>query len=323
MASREHALAGLFRWRCGSTPPPFATSTGANCAWSSSIVCGPSLGRSTLGGVPCCDRRRLRHAPRSTRACSPKTSATPGDCSGATPGSRSSRCHDRPWGWYDVRGLQRLEIAAPRRAPLRERGPDCHRLGEQPAPGIRSRFHDRTRGLLDWREQSRLVEAFAAFTLRRFELTGKRRAGVAQRASVTGNFFHVMGTRAAVGRQLRRRTSRTDVRKSATASGSVGSPGCRPYSETASSSTHSSHRVGVLPPTSISGCRDRRWISLQPGPDERAQRSGFWLGSVARLRPGTTVAQAQMRWTPWLGASRARTLPIETSASRWWDARTT
>ncbi len=149
--------------------------------------------------------------------------------------------------------------------------------------------------LLDWRAQSRLVESFAGFTLQRREMTGAGEPESVRAARVTANFFDVMRARPALGRVF----SAEDEQRPAAMLGYGlwqrrfgGSPAVLGRMLTLDGIGHTV--VGVLPPRFQFPERDLDvWVSLQPGPSERTGRTGFWLSTVARLRPQASLRQAQ------------------------------
>ncbi len=149
--------------------------------------------------------------------------------------------------------------------------------------------------LLDWRAQSRLVESFAGFCIQRRELTGGGEPESVLAARVTANFFDVMRTRPALGRVL----SGEDEQRPVAVLGYGfwqrrfgSSPTVLGRMLTLDGVGHTV--VGVLPPRFRFPERDLDvWVSLQPGPSERAGRSQFWLSTVARLRPQASLPRAQ------------------------------
>ncbi len=149
--------------------------------------------------------------------------------------------------------------------------------------------------LLDWRAQSRLVESFAGFSLQQRELTGAGEPESVRAARVTSNFFDVMKAQPALGRLF----GADDEQRPAAVLGYGfwqrrfgGSPAVLGRMLTLDGIGHTV--VGVLPPRFRFPERDLDvWVSLQPGPNERALRAVFWLSAVARLRPQASIQQAQ------------------------------
>jgi len=297
MASREHALAGLFRWALRLYPAAFRDEYGRELRLvfvDRLRAQSGSLGRlavclAAIGGV-------LRHAPEEHARLFAEDLRY----------ARRLLWRDA---WVTIVSVATIGLGigttcavfSVSKSLLLDALPyaNADRIVtvwvSNPRQGFDRDFTSYPR-LLDWREQSRLVEAFAAFTLRRFELTGNGEPESLNAASVTGNFFHVMGTRAAVGRQLRPEDEPNPtcvISHGLWQRRFAGLPTVLGDRVVLDGIPHTV--VGVLPADFHFPDRETdAWISLQPGPDERAQRSGFWLGSVARLRPGTTVAQAQI-----------------------------
>jgi predicted permease len=154
---------------------------------------------------------------------------------------------------------------------------------------------------LDWAEQVSVFEGVAAYPSipSRMTLTGRGEPRLVASQQVTGNFFDVLGVRAALGRMFRdeetwgtalivvlshrfwRDEYGTDV-------GVVG--------KTIELSGHSAEIVGVAPDGfALPGLDPDVWRPLNWSTEQRAQlsfRRAHWLRVIARLRPGTTLAAA-------------------------------
>lgn len=148
--------------------------------------------------------------------------------------------------------------------------------------------------LLAWRERSRLIEAFAAYTFRRAALTGIADPEQVRLVRATPEFFQVVRPESVVGRVFAPTEEHAAVvvlshglwqRKFGarpSALGQVLRLDSVPYTI-----------IGVLPPSFQFPARDTdAWIPLQPSADER-QMGAFWLETVARLKPGVSLAHAQ------------------------------
>jgi putative ABC transport system permease protein len=148
--------------------------------------------------------------------------------------------------------------------------------------------------LLDWRERSRLIEAFAGFTLRGAVATGVGEPEQLRTAWVSPEFFDVVRGTPVSGRLFAPGEEQAQVvvlgyglwqRKFAGDPRAVGATlhlDSIPYTI-----------VGILPHTFQFPERGLdAWVPLQPGPQERSQRGPFWLSCVARLAPGVSVAEA-------------------------------
>jgi putative ABC transport system permease protein len=148
--------------------------------------------------------------------------------------------------------------------------------------------------LLAWRERSRLIEAFAAYTFRQAALTGIADPEQVRLARATPEFFQVVRPESVVGRLFAPTEEDAAVvvlshglwqRKFGGQASAVGQTlrlDSIPYTI-----------IGVLPSSFQFPVRDMdAWIPLQPSADER-QTGAFWLDTVARLKPGVSLAQAQ------------------------------
>lgn len=152
--------------------------------------------------------------------------------------------------------------------------------------------------LEDWRAQSRTIEAFAGYTDTVRALTGLGDPEQIRSAMVTAGFFHVMGARPELGSGFSQGdddfgrprkavlSQRLWARRFGADPGIVGrtiTMGGRLYSV-----------VGVMPSTFRYPTRETDlWEPLAVDPELRAQRSAYWLTTVARLQPGASLAQAQ------------------------------
>jgi putative ABC transport system permease protein len=148
--------------------------------------------------------------------------------------------------------------------------------------------------LLAWRERSELVEAFAGYTLRQTVATGMGEPEQLRIARATPEFFQVVRTEPVVGRLFAPTEEDAAVvvighglwqRKFGGQRNVAG--------ETLRLDSVPYTIIGVMPPSFQFPDRDLdAWIPLRPSADDR--RSGaFWLTTVARLKPGVSLAQAQ------------------------------
>jgi len=148
--------------------------------------------------------------------------------------------------------------------------------------------------LLAWRERSQLIETFAAYAFRRAVLTGMADPEQLRVVRTTPEFFQVVRTEPVVGRLFAATEEQAAVvvlshglwqRKFGGQWSAVGQTlrlDSVPYTI-----------IGVLPQSFQFPERDLdAWIPLQPGPEDR-QSGAFWLETVARLKPGVSLAQAQ------------------------------
>ena len=152
--------------------------------------------------------------------------------------------------------------------------------------------------LLAWRERSQLIETFAGYTVTQAIVTGVGDPEQLRVVKTTPEFFHVVYTEPVVGRLFAATEEHAAVvvlshglwqRKFGEQRSAVG------QILRLNSVPHTI--IGVLPQSFQFPERDLdAWVPLQPSPDDR--RSGaFWLQSVARLRPGVSLVQAQQEMT--------------------------
>jgi putative ABC transport system permease protein len=152
--------------------------------------------------------------------------------------------------------------------------------------------------LLAWRERSGLIEAFAAYTFRRAALTGIADPEQLRLVRVTPEFFQVVRPEPVIGRVFAATEEQATVvvlshtlwqRKFGGQTSAIGGTlrlDSVPYTI-----------IGVLPASFQFPVRDMdAWVPLQPSADER-QSGAFWLETVARLRPGVSMAEAQQEMT--------------------------
>jgi putative ABC transport system permease protein len=152
--------------------------------------------------------------------------------------------------------------------------------------------------LLAWRERSELIERFAAYTFRRVVLTGTADPEQLLAVRTTPEFFQVVQSEPVAGRLF----AATDERAAVVVLGHGlwlrrfgGQPNAVGRTLRLDSVPYTI--IGVLPPSFQFPEREvDAWVPLQPTPDER--RSGaFWLETVARLKPGVSLSQAQQEMT--------------------------
>jgi putative ABC transport system permease protein len=152
--------------------------------------------------------------------------------------------------------------------------------------------------LLAWRERSRLIEAFAAYTFRRAALTGIADPEPLSLVRATPEFFQVVRPESVLGRVFAATEEQAAVvvlshglwqRKFGGQPSAVG--------QTVRLDSVPYTIIGVLPPSFQFPTRDMdAWVPLQPSEEER-QMGAFWLETVARLKAGVSLAQAQQEMT--------------------------
>jgi putative ABC transport system permease protein len=148
--------------------------------------------------------------------------------------------------------------------------------------------------LVAWRTHARLLETFAAYTFRQAVLSNTGDSEQLRVVRATPEFFHVVRAEPAVGRLFAASEEQSAVvvqghglwqRKFGGQSNAVG--------QSLRLDSVQYTIIGVLPPWFRFPERNvDAWVPLQPTPEDR--RSGaFWLRTVARLKPGVSLAQAQ------------------------------
>jgi putative ABC transport system permease protein len=164
----------------------------------------------------------------------------------------------------------------------------------------------------DWRDQNTSYQHLAAYSETAFALTG---AGDPERlfgASVTTNFFDVMGLRPMAGRlfTVENETEGKDgvilisyglwQRRFGGAADVLG--------RTITLSTRPYEIIGVMPPEMRWPERAELWKPLAPPQAAREARGSFWLPVMGRLKPGIPVEQAQTEMAG-ISARLAETYP--------------
>ena len=152
--------------------------------------------------------------------------------------------------------------------------------------------------LEDWRAQSRTVEGFAAYTGALRALTGAESPEEVRTATVTSNFFGVMGANPALGSGFEPgddefgRPRKAILSHGLWARRFAADPAVIGRTITMDGRLYTV--VGVMPSAFRYPTRDTEvWEPLGADPDLRTARGTFWLTTVARLKPGVSVAQAR------------------------------
>jgi predicted permease len=149
----------------------------------------------------------------------------------------------------------------------------------------------------DWREESRSFEALAIYTTSRRPVVGAGEAANVETATVSGDFFRVLGLRAAIGRTL------TDADANAEEHVAVASHGfwvralgsARPLPDEPIRIGSDAYRVvGVLPPArELPSGTDLFVPSALASPWRTASRNNINFRAIARLGLGVTIQQAR------------------------------
>ena len=192
--------------------------------------------------------------------------------------------------------------------PYRDAGRATMVWVSNPRQGFERDFTSYPR-LIDWRANSQLIETFAAYTFREPVMTGRGDPEQLRIVRATPEFFQVVRAEPIVGRLFAATEEHAAV--------AVLSHGLwqRRFGGQASAVGQTLRLdsvlytiIGVLPPWFQFPERNvDAWVPLQPRTED--QRSGaFWLRTVARLKPGVSLAQAQQEMNAIaarLGAQRA------------------
>jgi putative ABC transport system permease protein len=185
---------------------------------------------------------------------------------------------------------------------------------------------------VDWRSASRSFSEMAALNTGfggsvDFVLDGQREAARLSGASVSSNFFSVLGVRFTLGRSFRPEEDRPGQNRIAILSHRVwqerfgANPGIAGSRVTLNDFSYTV--VGVLPAefrfaTSAAGFQEQNqvdvWVPIALDP-EKLQRNTHPLRVIARLKPGVTVASAQAELDV-IGASLARAYPANNHDKR-------
>lgn len=153
-----------------------------------------------------------------------------------------------------------------------------------------------TLDLLDWMRLNTVFEAFSAERGARLALTGEGEPVQLEVELVSPDYFEVFGVQALRGRTFaagedEAGASAVVVLSHATWQSRFGAdPEIVGREIDLNQQAHTV--VGVLPPGPFDRASAALWKPLVYTPD-RMNRGFHWLGSVARLKPGVTVAQAQ------------------------------
>jgi predicted permease len=150
---------------------------------------------------------------------------------------------------------------------------------------------------LDWARQSGSFAALAASVDRSFSLTGSGDPEELHGEAVTGEFFDLLGVRAALGRTLLPADDQPGARV-VVVSNAVwkqrlgGDPAA--VGRTIVVDGEGRMIVGVMPGSfAIPPAKDDLWIPLGLTPEQRSDRRSHYLNVVGRLKRGVSLSQAQ------------------------------
>lgn len=149
----------------------------------------------------------------------------------------------------------------------------------------------------DWRDQSKTFQGMAAVRGISANLTGSGEPEELRGASVSSNFFQLMGVTPALGRGFTIEEEQPGKDKIVVLSHALwlrrfgGDPGI--LNKTIYLSGEANTVVGIMPPGFQFPGKTEIWGTLAPNDRLRAARGAFWLPVVGRLKPGVTRQQAQ------------------------------
>jgi putative ABC transport system permease protein len=150
---------------------------------------------------------------------------------------------------------------------------------------------------VDWRDRNKTFQGMAGMTSSNLHLTSVGEPEEIQAATVSVNFFRVIGVGPMLGREFTAEEEQPGNSKIVILSHSLwqrrfgGDPGI--INKTISLSGEPNTVVGIMPPKFQFPESAEIWRPLAPNDRTRAARFGFFLPVVGRLKPGVTRAQAQ------------------------------
>ncbi|MEJ2701056.1 MAG: ABC transporter permease [Sedimentisphaerales bacterium] len=167
-----------------------------------------------------------------------------------------------------------------------------------------SKQHGFTAGLsypdfLDWRKQDQIFDDFAAYTAAQFDLIDGQGVSKVDGATVSPNFFSMLGTSAFLGRVFAESDEQQDYGLAAVISYDFWQNRFGKSREILGRTVTLHGKVytviGVLPPgftfpDAVQGAQI--WTVLKPTGDRLTNSSLCWLSTVGRLKPGVSIEQA-------------------------------
>src|SRR5215471_6353630 len=152
---------------------------------------------------------------------------------------------------------------------------------------------------VDWRDRNKTFQGMAGVTSDRYNLTGTGEPEEISAATVSINFFKLMGVNPALGRAFTAEEEQPGRDKVVVLSHSLwqrrfgGDPGI--LNKTITLSDEPYVVVGIMPPGFQFPEKTEIWGPLAPDEGMRSDKArfGFFLPVVGRLKPGVTRAQAQ------------------------------
>ncbi len=150
---------------------------------------------------------------------------------------------------------------------------------------------------VDWRDRNKTFQGMAGVAGDGYKLTGVGEPEEINAASVSINFFQVVGVKPALGREFTAEEEQPGKDRIVILSNGLwqrrfaGDPGI--LGKTISLSGEPNVVVGVMPPGFQFPEDTDMWKPLAPDQRTREARGAFWLPVVGRLKPGVTRAAAQ------------------------------
>jgi putative ABC transport system permease protein len=150
---------------------------------------------------------------------------------------------------------------------------------------------------VDWRDRNKTFQGMAGVTFDAYNLTGTGEPEEIRAATVSINFFQLIGVNPMLGRVFTAEEEQPGRDKVVVLSHSLwqrrfgGDPGI--LNKTISLSDQPYVVVGIMPSGFKFPENTEIWGPLAPDEGMRAARFGFFLPVVGRLKPGVTRAQAQ------------------------------
>ncbi|HZS04396.1 MAG TPA: ABC transporter permease [Blastocatellia bacterium] len=149
----------------------------------------------------------------------------------------------------------------------------------------------------DWRKQNQVFQGLAGVRTQRFNLTGNGDPEEVRGASVSANFFELMGVSQMTGHGFTTEDEQEGHDQVVVLGHGLwqrrfgGDPGV--VGGTISLNGRSMTVVGIMPRGFQFPDKVELWRPLAPNNDLRQARGAFWLPVIGRLKPGVTRAQAQ------------------------------
>jgi putative ABC transport system permease protein len=150
---------------------------------------------------------------------------------------------------------------------------------------------------VDWRDRNKTFQGMAGVTDDTYNLTGRGEPEEIRAASVSPNFFQLLGVNPVRGRGFTAEEEQPGRDRVAILSHSLWQRhfGADPdiLNKTILLSGEPNVVVGIMPPGFQFPEKTELWKPLAPDERMRGARSAFWLPIVGRFKPGVTRAQAQ------------------------------